>query len=87
MNKSLQETIKLVPEQPGCYLYYNKDEIINLETKINIFKKYGCSNEFIREILINKISIFKIDEERLKYIFDAIVSNHDIIEETILDIL
>lgn len=65
----------------------NSNEIINLETKINIFKKYGCSNEFIREILINKISIFKIDEERLKYIFDAIVSNHDIIEETILDIL
>ena len=35
MNNDLQETIKLVPEQPGCYLYYDKDgEIICINQAI-----------------------------------------------------
>lgn len=65
----------------------NHNEILNLERKIELFKHYGCSNEFIREVLISRIAIFKMEEEKLNYIFDAIRANNDIIEETILDIL
>lgn len=65
----------------------NDNKILGFNDKINVFKYYGCSNSFIKEIIMNRIDIFKIEQERLKYIFDAIISNNDIIEETILEIL
>ena len=40
MNDILKETIKLVPEQPGCYLYYNNEgEIIYVGKAKNLKKR------------------------------------------------
>lgn len=67
MNDILQETIKLVPEQPGCYLYYDKDgEIIyvgkakNLKRRVySYFHKQHDSAKTI--VLVSQI-------EKLEYI-------------------
>ena len=40
MNDTLKEAIKLVPEQPGCYLYYDKDgEIIYVGKAKNLKRR------------------------------------------------
>ena len=40
MNRQLEETIKLVPTQPGCYIYYNKDnEIIYVGKAKNLKRR------------------------------------------------
>ena len=40
MNDILKETIKLVPEQPGCYLYYDKEgEIIYVGKAKNLKRR------------------------------------------------
>ena len=40
MNETLKETIKLVPDQPGCYLYYDKDgEIIYVGKAKNLKRR------------------------------------------------
>ena len=56
MNKTLQETIKLVPEQPGCYLYYdNTGEIIYSAKKKTKKERGGVA---ILKKVINLIHIF-----------------------------
>ena len=60
MNTILEETIKLVPTNPGCYLYYNKDgEIIyvgkakNLKRRDKKMEIHGLSwNEPLESLVI-----------------------------------
>ena len=40
MNEKLKDSIKLVPEQPGCYLYYDKSgEIIYVGKAKNLKRR------------------------------------------------
>ncbi len=67
MNEILRETIKLVPEQPGCYIYYdNEGEVIyvgkakNLKRRVySYFHKHHDSVK--TNVLVSKI-------EKLEYI-------------------
>ena len=65
-------------------LYTNEVKFIRV---IAILKEYKCNIDFIKWIIINKKEIFEMDIDRLEYILDAISSNNDIIEETLLDII
>ena len=67
MNELLKETIKLVPEQPGCYLYYDKDgEIIYVgkakNLKRRVYSYFHKQHESVKtNILVSQI-------EKLEYI-------------------
>lgn len=67
MNDILQETIKLVPEQPGCYLYYDKDgEIIYVgkakNLKRRVYSYFHKQHESVKTtVLVSQI-------EKLEYI-------------------
>ena len=67
MNKTLLETIKLVPSQPGCYLYYDKDgEIIYVgkakNLKRRVYSYFHKQHESVKtNVLVSQI-------ERLEYI-------------------
>lgn len=54
---------------------------------LNLFYKYKCDRNFIKEVILSRKDIFEYDVMRLEYIFDAIISNNDIIEETLLEII
>ena len=53
MNETLKETIKLVPDQPGCYLYYDKDGEIIYVGKLKIL------NAVFTAISINSMTALK----------------------------
>lgn len=67
MNDTLRETIKLVPEQPGCYLYYNADgEIIYVgkakNLKRRVYSYFHKQHDSVKTtVLISQI-------EKLEYI-------------------
>ena len=67
MNELLKETIKLVPEQPGCYLYYDKDgEIIYVgkakNLKRRVYSYFHKQHESVKtNVLVSQI-------EKLEYI-------------------
>lgn len=67
MNETLLETIKLVPSQPGCYLYYDKDgEIIYVgkakNLKRRVYSYFHKQHESVKtNVLVSQI-------ERLEYI-------------------
>ncbi|MBE7703913.1 MAG: excinuclease ABC subunit UvrC [Cyanobacteria bacterium SIG28] len=67
MNELLLETIKLVPEQPGCYLYYNKDnEIIYVGKAKNL--KRRVYSYFHKQHDNVKTSVLVSQIEKLEYI-------------------
>lgn len=67
MNDTLQETIKLVPEQPGCYLYYDKDgEIIYVGKAKNL--KRRVYSYFHKQHESPKTTILVSQIEKLEYI-------------------
>ena len=58
--------------------------ISKIESVYSLLKKYNCSIDLIKELFFNeKYHIFDYEIDRLKYFFDAIISNNDIIEEMI----
>ncbi len=67
MNEALQETIKLVPSQPGCYLYYDKaGEIIYVgkakNLKRRVYSYFHKQHESVKtNVLVSQI-------EKLEYI-------------------
>ena len=67
MNKTLLESIKLVPAQPGCYLYYDKDgEIIYVgkakNLKRRVYSYFHKQHESVKtNVLVSQI-------EKLEYI-------------------
>ena len=67
MNEALQETIKLVPSQPGCYLYYDKDgEIIYVGKAKNL--KRRVYSYFHKQHDNVKTSVLVSQIEKLEYI-------------------
>ena len=80
-------------------LGYDKEDIDSLISKLSIYNsyimkknidlfiRYNCSEYFIKEIINKRIDILVFDCDRLRYIFDAIIANNDIIEETLFDIV
>ena len=67
MNNTLRETIKLVPEQPGCYLYYDKDgEIIYVGKAKNL--KRRVYSYFHKQHESAKTTVLVSQIEKLEYI-------------------
>ena len=67
MNSLLKETIKLVPEQPGCYLYYDKEgEIIYVGKAKNL--KRRVYSYFHKQHDSVKTSVLVSQIEKLEYI-------------------
>ena len=67
MNEALQETIKLVPSQPGCYLYYDKEgEIIYVGKAKNL--KRRVYSYFHKQHDSVKTNVLVSQIERLEYI-------------------
>ena len=67
MNKTLLETIKLVPSQPGCYLYYDKDgEIIYVGKAKNLKRRVYSYFHKLHESVKTNVLVSQI--ERLEYI-------------------
>lgn len=67
MNSILSETIKLVPEQPGCYLYYDKDgEIIYVGKAKNL--KRRVYSYFHKQHESAKTTVLVSQIEKLEYI-------------------
>lgn len=67
MNEILRETIKLVPEQPGCYLYYDKDGQIIYVGKAKNLKRRVYSY-FHKQHESAKTTVLVSQIERLEYI-------------------
>lgn len=67
MNETLKETIKLVPDQPGCYLYYDKDgEIIYVGKAKNL--KRRVYSYFHKQHDSVKTTVLVSQIEKLEYI-------------------
>ncbi len=67
MNEALQETIKLVPSQPGCYLYYDKEgEIIYVGKAKNL--KRRVYSYFHKQHDSVKTNVLVSQIEKLEYI-------------------
>lgn len=67
MNSELLETIKLVPTQPGCYIYYNKDnEIIYVGKAKNL--KRRVYSYFHKKHDSVKVTVLVSQIERMEYI-------------------
>ena len=67
MNNELLETIKLVPNQPGCYIYYNKDnEIIYVGKAKNL--KRRVYSYFHKQHDSVKVTVLVSQIERMEYI-------------------
>ena len=67
MNDNLRETIKLVPEEPGCYLYYDKDGQIIYVGKAKNLKRRVYSY-FHKQHDSVKTNILVSQIEKLEYI-------------------
>ena len=67
MNNELLETIKLVPNQPGCYIYYNKDnEIIYVGKAKNLKRRvYSYFHKHHDSV---KVTVLVSQIERMEYI-------------------
>ena len=61
--------------------------VYNISAYVILFNKYRLNKFFIKEIILKRKDLFLMDKDRLEYVFDAIISNGDIIEETLLDII
>lgn len=58
-----------------------------VESFIGVLKNYGCTNFYIRDVIKKRLDIFILDKDRLVYTLEAIISNGDLIEEVLLDII
>ena len=67
MNDQLKETVKLVPNQPGCYIYYNKDnEIIYVGKAKNL--KRRVYSYFHKKHDSVKVTVLVSQIEKMEYI-------------------
>lgn len=87
----MKETLKLLnfdaEEIEKITMSLSNVTLLQFNQIINLFYKYKCDKNFIKEVIISRKDIFEYDVIRLEYIFDAIISNNDIIEETLLEII
>jgi hypothetical protein len=59
----------------------------NLEKFILLMKKYNCKNAYIRDLILNYSNILEVELDVLEYKLEAIVSNGDIIDEVLMDLI
>ena len=80
MNDILQETIRLVPEQPGCYLYYDKEgQIIyvgkakNLKRRVYSYfhKQHDSAKTRVLDSQIEKLEYIITDSEAESLILES----------------
>ena len=80
MNTQLKETLKLIPELPGCYIYHdNKDEIIyvgkakNLKRRVHSYfnKKHDNPKTIILVSQIEKLEYIITDSEAESLILES----------------
>ena len=74
-------------ELEDLLIKYEYIGVYKLEKIILLLSRYGCNKIFLKELIINRTKVFEYDVDQLEYILDAIVSNGDCIEETLLEIL
>ena len=67
MNERLKESLKLLPELPGCYLYYNKDNEIIYVGKAKILKR-RVKSYFTKKHDSVKVNILVSQIDHLEYI-------------------
>jgi len=67
MNEQLAETLKIVPELPGCYIYYDKDGNVIYVGKAKILKRRVYSY-FHRHHDSSKLRVMVPQIEKLEYI-------------------
>jgi len=80
INLSIEEIEMLKDnlENIGCY---------KLEKVINVFKQNHCSNNFIRELIINRQEVFDMDIDRIILLIEAILANGDLIDEVFFELI
>ena len=71
-------------ELDGKFDAINKNKIIKI---IVLLKRYHCSNEFMREVVVNYYRFESLDFDRLEFIIESIIANGDDIEDTLLELL
>ena len=67
MNEKLKESLKLLPELPGCYIYYNKDNEVIYVGKAKILKR-RVKSYFNKKHDSVKVQILVSQIDRLEYI-------------------
>lgn len=67
MNEKLKQTLKLLPELPGCYIYYNKDNEIIYVGKAKILKR-RVKSYFNKKHDSVKVQVLVSQIDRLEYI-------------------
>ena len=67
MNEKLKESLKLLPELPGCYLYYNKDNEIIYVGKAKILKR-RVKSYFNKKHDSVKVNVLVSQIDHLEYI-------------------
>ena len=67
MNKTLEQTLKVLPESPGCYLYYDKDGTIIYVGKAKNLKK-RIKSYFRKNVDRLKTQVLVSHIEKLEYI-------------------
>ena len=75
-----EEIERIIPSFDNISLY-------QLESFIDLLMLYRVNKDYIKEILLKRKDLLNMDIDQLKYILDAILANHDIIEETLLEIV
>lgn len=67
MNEKLKESLKLLPDLPGCYLYYNKDNEVIYVGKAKILKR-RVKSYFNKKHDSIKVQVLVSQIDRLEYI-------------------
>ena len=67
LNEKLKQTLKLLPELPGCYIYYNKDNEIIYVGKAKILKR-RVKSYFNKKHDSVKVQVLVSQIDRLEYI-------------------
>jgi len=67
MNEKLKESLKLLPDLPGCYLYYNKDNEVIYVGKAKILKR-RVKSYFNKNHDSVKVQVLVSQIDRLEYI-------------------
>ena len=87
----MQDLLKTISCDPDEIEWLLKDIRVedekNAENIIKLLLKYNCDKEFIKNIIFNHKRLFEMDLERITYIIEAILSNGDIIEEMLLELV
>ena len=63
---------------------YGKHKV---EKIISLLYKYGCTKFFVKQLMSENVSVFSLDADMLEFKLEAIISNGDLIEDVLLDVI